>query len=530
MYPNESLITLNDVSFAWPDGSSVLEHVTTAFGARRTGLIGDNGAGKTTVLRLIAGELFPTAGMVRTKGQTGYLPQELHLAVDDTVARLLGCATIVDALRRVEAGSSDPADFDAIGDAWDVEARSVALLSSLGLPDVGLERSVGTLSGGEAMIVALAGMRLADTPVVLLDEPTNNLDREAREHFLDVISKWRGALVVVSHDPELLDLMDDTAEIRNASIATFGGGFTEFREAVAREQQAARQALNTAELTLKLEKRQRWEAETRLARRERYANTDYVNKRKPKIIMNTRRFEAQISAGKLRDNLEERVESARNAVAEQEARVRVDETVRITLPDPAVPAGRRLAELHGVAGAGFDGVHVVAGPERVALTGPNGAGKTRLLESLFDPGLRESLRQYAVPLTDRIGYLPQRLDGLVDTLSAVANIRLAAPETLSAVIRSQLARFLLRGDSVERPVSALSGGERFRVAMARLLLADPAHQLLVLDEPTNNLDLRTTAALVDSLAAYRGGLLVVSHDDRFLDQLGVEVRLSLGRR
>lgn len=524
---NTPTITFTAASFAWPDGTPVLNRTTAVFGAGRTGLIGDNGSGKTTVLRLITGELRPSSGSITTRSTVGYLPQHLTLATDATVAELLGVRRELDALRSIESGNADPALFEIVDDAWDIEARSTAMLDSLHLGDVGLDRRVGTLSGGETMLIALAGLQLSRTPIVLLDEPTNNLDHGARDRIHSAIAAWPGALVVVSHDPELLDLMDDTAELREGVLTVFGGGFSDFSAALAQEQSAARQALRTAEQTLRQEQRQRREAETKLARRQRYANTDYANKRKPKIIMNTRRFEAEVSAGRLRDNLDERVESAQTQVAEQEARVRVDERVRIDLPDPGVSAQRRLAELVGVQGAGSDGVHVIAGPERVALTGPNGVGKTLLLETLFCDELRYQRSTHATPLTDRIGYLPQRLDGLDDSASALENVRVAATKSPPGAVRAQLARFLLRGDAVDRPVAALSGGERFRVALARLLLADPPHQLLVLDEPTNNLDLRTNQALVDALASYQGGLLVVSHDRRFLNQLGIHTWLSL---
>lgn len=520
-------ITFTAASFAWPDGTGVLDATTATFGAGRTGLVGDNGAGKTTVLRLIAGELRPTAGSITVRGAVGYLPQDLTLATDAEVADLLGARQALDALAALEAGDTSPAVFDAIGNDWDIEARSMAVLDALGLPSLGLDRRVGTLSGGETMLVALAGLQLVGAPVVLLDEPTNNSDAVARDRIHEAIAAWRGALLVVSHDPDLLDLMDDTAELRHGALTVFGGGYSEFTAALEREQEAARQAVRTAEQSLRHEQRQRREAETKLARRQRYANTDHVNKRKPKIVMNTRRFEAEVSAGKLRDNLDDRVESARASVAEEEARVRVDDRVRIDLPDPGVPAGRQLARLTGVQGAGADGVHVIAGPERVSLTGPNGVGKTLLLETLFSAELRAQRRVHAIPFTDRIGYLPQRLDGLDAKASALENVRAAAPQTPPEQIRAQLARFLLRGDTVTRPVEGLSGGERFRVAMARLLLADPPHQLLVLDEPTNNLDLRTKEALVDALETYKGALLVVSHDKRFLDQIGITTMLTL---
>lgn len=522
MFSVKPTILFNQISFAWPDGSPVLISCTTAFGAGRTGLIGDNGSGKTTLLRLISGELAPTTGEVSVSGEVGCLPQHLTLGVDALVSDLLGVRAVLDALRAMESGDTDPRLYDVIGDDWDIEARAEAELSAIGLAGLTVDRRVGTLSGGEAMLVALAGLRVAGTPVVLLDEPTNNLDRQARERFQEAIIGWPGALIVVSHDVELLDLMEETVELHDGELSVFGGGYTAFAQAREQEQAAVAQSVTTAKQQLRKEQRQRREAETRLARRQRYANTDHANKRKPKIVMNTRRFQAQVAAGKLRDSLDDRVASARDTLSEQEGRLRDDERVRIELPDPQVPAGRRLAELHHAAG-----VHIIAGAERLAISGRNGVGKTLLLETLFDPSLQAEREVRAIPLVDGIGYLPQRLDGLTDSGSAVDAVRAAAPTTSPEQIRGQLARFLLRGDQVHRPVGTLSGGERFRVALAQLLLADPPHQLLVLDEPTNNLDLNTTQVLADALRSYRGALLIVSHDHHLLAQLNLDVHLQL---
>jgi ATPase subunit of ABC transporter with duplicated ATPase domains len=165
----------------------------------------------------------------------------------------------------------------------------------------------------------------------------------------------------------------------------------------------------------------------------------------------------------------------------------------------------------------------------MALVGGNGVGKTTLIEALRAGRGRDGVRAGGVLLTDRVGYLPQRLDGLDDAASVLDNVRATAPSVAPGEVRNRLARFLLRGATVERPVGSLSGGERFRVALARLLLADPPPQLLILDEPTNNLDLTSVDQLVDALRAYRGALLVVSHDDAFLDRLDLTVTLTLGR-
>ena len=257
--------------------------------------------------------------------------------------------------------------------------------------------------------------------------------------------------------------------------------------------------MRVAEADVKRERRELTEARTKLARRVRYADTDFTNKRRPKIVMNARKREAQVSAGKLRNGHEQRLDAAREELAAAEAHVRDDTAIRIHLPATAVPAGRVVGTVDEL---------VVRGPERIGVIGANGSGKTTLLQRLVAQ----------VP----VGYLPQRLDVLADDRSVLDNVRAAAPDASPQEIRAGLARFLVSGDAVHRPAGTLSGGERFRVVLARLLLADPPPQLLLLDEPTNSLDLASVDRLVEALAAYRGALVVASHDRDFLHRIGVQ--------
>lgn len=548
-------VVLDHLTFTWPDGTAALRDVTGSFGRGRTGLVGANGAGKTTLVRLITGELSPTAGSVHVSGSVGHLPQKLVLDTTVTVADLLGVRERLTALRAIEAGSIDPDDFERLGDDWGVEARARAALASAGLTTLGLDRTIGTLSGGETVLCALLGLRLAEHRIVVLDEPTNNLDRDARRHLQELVDGWRGTLVVVSHDTELLDRMDETVELRDGALTRFGGGYHEWREHLAEQQEAAERALRVAEGRLREERRQRVEAETKLARRQRYAKTDYENKRRPRIAMKLKAGEAQISAGKLRDAHDEDVKRAVEEVRSRERAVRRDDAIRIELADPDVPAGRRLAELWD----GHGRIVELRGPVRAALVGRNGIGKTRLLEDLIrsarargtvgervtdaaeagsperrhdedlgDTGaLGAGVEVHARAHTRRIGHLPQRLDHLDDDATLLELVTRSAPEAPVNRIRADLARLLMPADVLHRRVGDLSGGERFRAALATLLLADPPHRLLVLDEPTNDLDLPSVDALVDALGAHRGGLLVVSHDDAFLDRLGITERLLL---
>ena len=517
-------VTLTNLGLEWPDGSTALRGITASFGRGRTGLVGLNGSGKSTLLKLISAELVPSTGTVATSGDVAYLPQDLALDVAATAVDLLGVRAKVDAVRAIAAGDASAENFETVGSDWDIETRAADALRSAGLDEADLFRPVGQLSGGETILLAIAGLRLGGAPITLLDEPTNNLDRDARGRLGAMVRSWKGALIVVSHDVELLDLMDDTAELRDGSLSIYGGPYSAYRAYIDQEQSAAQQAQKAAEQVLKVEKRQRIDGETKLAHRAAQGRRDFENRVAPKIVMNAKKASAQVSAGKLRTESAGKVRDARQALEAAEARVRSDDQIHVDLPDPNVPAGRRLADL-----VGTNRTVVIQGPERVALTGPNGVGKTTLLEALVHPATARAGLASATAYTDHIGYLSQRLDGLDDAASVLENVRAAAPELAPGLVRNRLARFLIRGDAVERTVGTLSGGERFRVALACVLLADPPPQLLVLDEPTNNLDLQSVDQLVSALGSYRGGILVVSHDENFLGRLGLTSRLELDR-
>ncbi len=520
--PAKPAITLRDLTFAWPDGTVALDGVNGTFNSGRTGLIGRNGAGKSTLLRLIAGELRPTFGHIDVGGEVGYLPQTLTLQHTTTIADLLGIRPILEAMKAIESGDVDQRLFDAVGDDWDIEARADEALHQIGFSAQDLDRRVTEVSGGEAILIAITGLRLGRTPITLLDEPTNNLDRPTREKLAGFVDQWPGTLVVVSHDLELLDHMDNTTELHDGRLDTFGGPYNAWKEHEEQQQAAAVQAARTAQQTLKVEKRQRIEAETKLAHRERTGKKAQKDGGIPKIVAGNLARKAQTSAASLRSTLDDKVEAAQAAVDAADARVRDEEHIHLVLPDPDVPRGRRLAEL-----TDEDRTIVIQGPERVALVGANGTGKTTLIEQLVQGAEPIPGRPHGRLTTELVGYLPQRLDGVDDELSAMQNVQAVASETPASTIRNQLARLLLRGDSVDRPVRTLSGGERFRVSLARLLLAEPPAQLLILDEPTNNLDIASVEQVAEALDAYRGALLIVSHDYAFLKRIGIQTIIEL---
>ncbi|MGC5009627.1 ABC-F family ATP-binding cassette domain-containing protein [Streptosporangium sp. DT93] len=537
-----TFLTCASLSFAWPDGTTVFDDLQLAVGPGRTGLIGLNGSGKSTLLRLLAGELTPSAGTVRASGDIGYLPQTVVLDTGLRVDEVLGVAAARAGLLAIEAGDPGEEHFAAVGDDWDVEERARATLDQLGLGHIGLDRTVGELSGGECVLLRLAALLLARPAVLLLDEPTNDLDLFARERLYATVESWSGVMVVVSHDRALLERVDRIADLRDGEVRWYGGTYSAYEEALAQEQEAAERMVRVAEADVQRQKRELADAHVKLARRVRYGQKMYDTKREPRTIMKARRRAAQVSAGKHRIMHTEKLAEARERLDEAVEAVRDDDEIRIELPRTVVPADRAVLTLRdprlrygsaagatvGEAGGGtFEkagGGLDVHGPERISLTGRNGSGKTTLLRTIageLEP-LSGEVRVH-VPLR----FLPQRLDILDDSLSVVENVARFAPAATNNAIRARLARFLFRGAGADRPVGTLSGGERFRASLAALLLAEPAPQLLLLDEPTNNLDLASVRRLTAALEAYEGALIVASHDVPFLDSIGITRRLTL---
>ncbi|MGW7412204.1 ABC-F family ATP-binding cassette domain-containing protein [Streptomyces sp. NPDC054863] len=526
--PRSTSLTCTALSFSWPDGTPVFEDFQIAVGPGRTGLIGVNGSGKSTLLKLFAGELTPAGGKVKAAGSIGYLPQSLVLDTGLRVDEALEIAGKRAALHAIEAGDASEENFAAIGDDWDVEERALATLGELGLGHIGLDRTIGEVSGGESVLLRLAALLLRRPDVLLLDEPTNNLDLYARQRLYDAVSAYSGVLVLVSHDRELLERVDQIADLRDGEVRWYGGTFSEYEEALAVEQEAATRMVRVAEADVQKQKRELAEAQMKLAKRKKYGQKMQDQKREPKIVMGLRKRAAQESAGKHRIMHTERLKEARERLGEAEELVREDAEVRIELPYTTVHPGRgvlRVRDLVMPYGARLDGEFELRGPERVALTGRNGAGKTTLLRTVA--GQLEPLSgevERLVPMR----FLPQRLDVLDDSLSVAQNVALLAPSATNNLIRARLARFLFKGARADQAVGTLSGGERFRATLAALLLADPAPQLLMLDEPTNNLDMASVRQLTEALQAYEGALIVASHDEPFLRSIGITRRLRLG--
>jgi ATPase subunit of ABC transporter with duplicated ATPase domains len=515
-------LSLSHISFSWPDGRPVFADLSFALPPGVSGLVGRNGIGKSTLLRLLAGELRPTLGHVVRPSRLGYVPQSVTLATAASVAEVLGVDVHLRALRAIESGHGTAADFDALGDDWLVEERSLGVLASLGLDALDLDRVVGEVSGGEATLLAIGAALLSDPEVLLLDEPTNNLDAVARESLIAALGARSGATAIVTHDRALLAAVERIGELREREDRTtelrwFGGAIDAFEAAKVAERAAAEQAVVAASAHVARESRDLTAHRDAAARKARVGEKARAQRRVVGMAANAKRNQAERTDARVRAIHDERLESARTALNQAREAIPRDRSIRVDLPGTAVPGRREVLVAHELVTRTGPRVDAsIVGAERIHLCGRNGSGKTTLIETFL--GLVPAASGNAT-LHVPFGYLAQRLDVLDDGLSVVDNVRRRAPEASLQEVRHQLGTFQFRGLTADALAATLSGGERFRAALASVLLARPEPQLLVLDEPTNNLDFESQAQLIQALEGYRGALLVVSHDDAFVEAI-----------
>ena len=524
-----SVISLSAISYTKPDGVRLFDRISLTFGTEKTGLVGRNGVGKTTLMRIIAGSLAPTTGSRDAAGTTAILEQDLAGMSWNRVVDAFHATNALDRIDRLMAGDGTVADAAAAD--WTLEDRIRTRLLSVGLPNLDPRTKVEHLSGGQRTRLAMAAALHENPSFVLLDEPTNNLDANGRAALIDVLKSLRIGCVSVSHDRNILAHMDRIVHLSERGATVYGGGWEFFAAERARERAAAAHDLADAEKRLHEIARRNQEAEERKARRDSRGKRSRARNDQPKIAMNTRRDTAERSGAKtalLQDRLRHDAATALN-----EARTRIERDRRLTAKPAGtgLAAGRTVLHIDQITGGPApdcvtlrDFSLTITGPRRLAITGPNGSGKSTLLKLAAG---RLSPLSGTIRRTSGLAMLGQDIEILDRRASLLGNLKRLNPELTENAARALLAAFLFRGESVMQSAGSLSGGEIMRAGLACVLGAAPAPELVILDEPTNHLDLEGIEAIEAALLGYDGALLVASHDDTFLNSIKIDETITM---
>ncbi|MET0676194.1 MAG: ABC-F family ATP-binding cassette domain-containing protein [Bradyrhizobium sp.] len=522
-----AFLILDSISLVTPDGRPLFDGLTLALGRERTGVVGRNGCGKSTLLRLIAGEIEPSGGSLQRIGSIGMLTQLADERL--TVSEALGIAGDLARLHRLERGEGSL--DDATGADWMLETRVQAALVEAGLPSLPLNRPIASLSGGERTRVALARLLIESPDVLLLDEPTNNLDADGRQAVAHLLERWQGGILVASHDRALLERVDRIVELTSIGITIFGGAWSAFAEAREAARDRAEADLGHAADALRDIERALQKAREKKSRRDKAGRAWRAKGIEDKRFMDREKERAENSAARESRLADRLIGERTEALQAARARVEILTPLAIDLPQTNLPDGRELVAFKDVVMAfgerqlfgplSFD----VRGPERIAVRGANGSGKTtlfRLITGELEPSRGDMSRR-----TDRVAVLDQHVGLLDPALSILDNLRRLNPELTANEAHAALARFAFRNRAALQIARTLSGGERLRAAMACVFARPQPPFLLLLDEPTNHLDIASIEELENALKGFDGALITISHDDAFLQSIGIEREIVL---
>jgi ATPase subunit of ABC transporter with duplicated ATPase domains len=504
-------ITAQGLSYESPQGDRIFSNLSFTLNSNCYGLVGPNGIGKSTLAKIISQELYPTVGIVQSSHPVIYLPQ-------------------------VAQRSTKTVD-DFIINIWDRNDLDPVLINSL-LGSISLSAELSQLSGGEWARVRIIEALSKEVGVLILDEPTNNLDLSSKKIIFDFIKSYHGALLVISHDRALLSQVKIILELSNQGLASYGGNYefySEQKKAERELQEIKIQQLRKQKKKLEVEHKQKILSQDK---RMREAKKNAVDSGLPRIAIGIRKRRAEETLAKINVNETARVAEKQSILKNLIEHSKQEKILGLEMPVVNMPEGKLIFTAENLnlrfedksEPLWTDGINIVLrGPIRMAISGNNGSGKSTLLKFILN--LADDNTNFSGKFNRghfEFAYLDQEYSMLNNSESIIESI-LHDSRFDYAETRNRLARFQITGDKIDQRIETLSGGEKLKVSLAKILLAKKIPQLLVLDEPTNNLDISSLNVLETALNEFNGALLVVSHDEVFLKNIGIKETRHLQR-
>lgn len=528
------MLTLQGISYIHPDKELLLSNGNLSINFKeKVALIGNNGSGKSTLLKLIAGELQATAGTIASASPPYYLPQIFGQYDHITVAQAMNVQEKRVALQEILSGNTSDDYFDVLGDDWTIEERCREALHDWGLADLTLDQTLGMLSGGQKTKVFLAGITVHRPDFILLDEPSNHLDTAARSLLYNFVLTTQATLLVVSHDRKLLNLLDRVCELHKDGITCYGGNYDFYAAQKELELEALNQDIKSKEKALRNAREKEREATERQNKLDSRGKKKQEKAGVARIMMNTLRNNAENSTSKLKSVHAAKINGIRQEYRDLRSALPDPDKMKLGLDDSRLHAGKILFSASEI-NVKYQHTYLwehslnmeLRSAERLLLTGGNGSGKTTLIKVILgklEPQTGSVQRQI-----DKGIYIDQDyslINGQLNVYEQAQQFNDCGLQEHEVKIR--LSRFLFDADSWDKYCHSLSGGERMRLMLCCLTMSSSPPDVIVLDEPTNNIDIQNIDIIVSAINDYKGTLVVVSHDSDFVERINIDRELRL---
>jgi len=526
-------LIIKSLNYVHPDNVELFHDLNfILIDGEKAALVGINGAGKSTLLRIVSGKLALSSGEITHSEIPWYVPQHLGEFDTWTVAKALGADKKLDALHAILGGDTDAQHFAQLNDDWDIENKVRKVLEKWGLGKINENQLLGTLSGGQKTKVFLSAMDLNSPNLILFDEPSNHLDIKTRKKLYSLILQSKSTMLIVSHDRTLLNLMNKTLELNEKGIEVFGGNFEFYQQKKMEQVNALRARLNEQTKALKASEKKATDMADHRAQQESKGRSAGLSNSIPRIIAGGLKNKAERSTARMIHAHEEKIATLLHNMEETKAQIQAYEMLKLDIKTPEQIHGKLLIDFVDVNFKYSDrflwnnlSFQVKSG-ERVQIEGENGSGKTTLLKIItreLKPieGCYNS-SPFSYFYLDQNYSLIDPKRSVYEQIEAYNKRGLEEQELKELLVHAQFdpANF-------DNKCAGLSGGERMKLSLSCLLVSNQAPDLLILDEPTNNLDIQSLKVLTLAVKNFGGTLLVISHDEYFINEIGIDYSIRL---
>ena len=527
-------LNINQLSYEHPNREILFENISfSVSNGEKIALIGDNGTGKSTLLKIIAGKLKAKSGEIVLEEEPYYIPQHFGQYDELTVAEALHIDKKLYALNKITEGDASIENFDILNDDWNIEERALSALSSWNIPYVQLSQKMDTLSGGEKTKVFLSGINIHAPRFILMDEPTNHLDKNSRKQLYDFVKNTSSSLLVVSHDRTLLNLLPVTLELTPKGVERYGGNYELYKQQKEEKLIAIQQQLSEKEKELRKAKKIAREAIERQEKHSVRGEKSALKKGIPRIVLNGLQSKSENSMSKLKDTHSEKTDNILSDIKEIQQKLSDKKDMKINFQNSELHKGKILVdakEINYKYGEEFLWKEPLSfqirSGDRYVFKGENGSGKTTLIKLIF--GGLEPAEDTLTRAEFNYVYIDQEYSIIQDELTVFEQVEkfngLNYPDH---DLKMFLHRFQFTHNTWDKKCSQLSGGEKMKLVFCCLQVNNKMPDIFALDEPTNNLDIQSLEIVTSVIKAYEGTVIVISHDEYFINEIGINKEIEL---